>query len=597
MKEIEIQVVECTPDSEVDPCLETMETIKGSNSCTTAVLSDSLISSEKELYPGIGCKQNVQTGTSTDVRSSADFGQIPAIKLRMSNLKTEEEEEDLEDVSWFFMDDAPLGTRQTDNLANTSGTPSGASKHFDVDVDDMVLNTVAFTSLKNGGLEDTDDGDEFEECFDDVPRVMKSNTFHTNTCNMDSKSSHRTGPLKDSQTFQSTKLSIPATTVIPDSTINYNKTQKTVRQEAVRNQDPEEEGFDESFCDTEMDSRQENDLVPKATQNVGQKSRESPHLIEQLLTNMSNVRSSHSKIKNSSRHFKTIESTVQELRGENTQWKLGDSGSNHSPTTIENAQWKLGDPGSNHSSTTIENAQWKLGDSGSNHSSTTIENAQWKLGDSGSNHSSTTIESMDSEINRSPTTLDSRDSGVNHSPTTLESMDLGANHSPTTLDSRDSKVNHSPATQVDQSSDTETVPPTPDENINSPETSIEKVNNLISKLKIKSSPSKTLSRSRHFQTLDSAVVELNQEKKQESFPSNSEENDSGTQLSESIENDRVSLKDKHLGISDGVLENQSTIPYNRYQSIARGLSHDCEEVMDTVLKVAVMQTPNQQVLK
>lgn len=471
-KEIEIQIADHIPEEKIDPCFVTKETLKGSNSCTNELLPDSFKSSENQVHL-TGNKQDIQTDRSTEV------GQIPAVKLRMSNLETEEE--DLDDVSWFFMADVPLDTRQIDNLADTSSTWHGASGYFDVDVDDVVLNSMQVTSLKSGECEDTDE-DKFEECFDDVPRVVKSNTFQTSACDGDSQKFQRAGPLIDSQTFQMTGPSIPANSMLPETLNKYSNTQEPVRWEVIRNQSPEDDDFDQCFCDIEMDSKKQKDLYPKSTQSMGEKAQESPKLLGKHLQNLSNVRSSHNKVKNSSRHFKTIESTVAELSGGNALWE-------------------------------------------------------------------------------------SRDLEVNHTSTEPEEQSLVA----------------------------EMAPPTAGGNIKTQNTSIEKLNHLISKLKIKSSSSKTLSRSRHYQNLDSTVTELSGE--HENYPLNTDENVSCRQLSDSTEPDRFSMKDKDVEISESSSLNQSTIQGTGYQSIARGLSHGCEDVMDAVLKVAIMQSPNEEALR
>lgn len=117
------------------------------------------------------------------------------------------------------------------------------------------------------------------------------------------------------------------------------------------------------------------------------------------------------------------------------------------------------------------------------------------------------------------------------------------------------------------------------------------MNKLLSKLKVKSSSSKVLNRSRHYKTFDSTLEELNRSEKSEESPSILKKKNA------------ILVREREqvdCNSFDGIQEitgNQSMDCGSGYQSIARGLSHGCEEVMDVVLQVANRQSQHRDTLK
>ncbi|XP_061169502.1 Bardet-Biedl syndrome 12 protein homolog [Saccostrea echinata] len=215
----------------------------------------------------------------------------------MLNIQAEDEE-DVEDVTWFFTEDTPLDTSQINGPEATFSTGCGVVGHFDVDVDEVVKEGVQFMSLKNEEGRESND-DEFKDCFDDIPKVVKSQTFQSTTCRVDSQTSQKTQPsITMGCLSHNTKVSC------------YKSWESRLQQKVSQLKCQDENEFDQSF---EKSPRKPGDICEQDLENMSIKQQQ---LIEKL-QKTSKVKSSHNQVWNCSRHFKTMESTVKELRGEN----------------------------------------------------------------------------------------------------------------------------------------------------------------------------------------------------------------------------------------------------------------------------------------
>lgn len=383
-------------------------------------------------------------------RNEVDISEvdIPIIKLKMLNIQTNEE--DLEDVDWFFTEDEPLETSQK----GPSDPAKGHCKlkdYFDVEVNEVVQQGVRITSLKSGeGSESTDD--EFDDCFVDIPIVTKSRPFLSKSGVTNKQLSHDSGPTTSGQTLISSASKFERKGGAPEPL-----------QLVQCSNDGE---FDQCFGAKEYISEQEDSQQTEMQSDSNFVEKNKVHL-DHLLKNMCNVKSSHTKVKNSSRHFKTIESTLEELTGD---MKSGGK----------------------------------------------CEEAASEKCD---------IPKMINKLNT----------------------------------------------------------------CNSDHSALQDMSKLLSQLKVKSSSSKVLNRSRHYKTIDSTFEEFNRSEKLEQSPPMLNQKDSllvrqGTQLdTKSV--DEIQKTARILSMDCDV------------ESIARGLSHDCEEVMDVVLQVANRQSQGQDTLK
>ena len=379
----------------------------------------------------------------------ADGNRIPVIELKMS-VRKNDEEEDLDDVDWFFTEEESLETREMDPPFKTTNTSSGAQRYFDIEVNEVIQTSALITSLKSGGSDDTDD-DDFEDCFEDVPRVSKSRTFHSESCG---KELYNQCPkLEHSQSI---------TNDISDS----------FAFDRITTCDNE---FNECFEGQEFNVHQERNFQTDK-QNTCKPPEKDVELLDKLLRKMSSINSCHNKVKNSSRHFKTIESTVKELRGDGEL-----SNENHKKGLVKSDSTPAG---------------------------------KMCRGSS-----------MDQE----------------HSITEAE-----------------------------------------------------KAQGLLLKSKVKTSSSKVLNRSRHYKSFDTSLEEVNESKTAEKSVSvltntNMLSGDTG----ESERDDRRIGMGKYLQSTSEL----SSVGDVEYQSIARGLSHGCEEVMDTVLLAARKQSEDKDALE
>ncbi|XP_062581318.1 uncharacterized protein LOC134243115 [Saccostrea cucullata] len=405
---------------------------------------------------------------------STEVSTICPIRLRMLNIEAEDEE-DIEDVTWFFTEDTPLGTSQINGPESTFSTGCRANSHFDVDVDEVIKEEVQFMSLKNDESDNSND-DEFDDCFDDIPKVVKSQTFQSTTFDVNSQTSQKT---QLSLTMGSSKFS-------HETKISCSKPRESrFQQKACHLKYPDENEFDKCF---EKSFRKPSDTRKHNLENVSIKQQKNTDLFEKL---QKTPKVKSNQVWNCSRHFKTIESTVEELRGGNDI-----------------------------------------------------------------NHCKRTTNYQEKE--------------------SLDSSPIDGHEKLPSKDTSESKKN---------------------------------LNNLISKLKIKTSSSKIFNRSRHYKTVKSTLDELHEGKDEDH--SSIKNSYSKIQLLERTENVSLSVGDEefssarnqsiadvgHQSVTQGVRQDceddlGETIS-DRDVRIARGLSHGCEDVMDIVLKVASMQTPNQ----
>ncbi|XP_022330973.2 uncharacterized protein LOC111129122 [Crassostrea virginica] len=380
----------------------------------------------------------------------ADGNKIPVIELKMSVRKNDEEEEDLDDVDWFFTEEESLGTREMDPPFKTTNTSSGAQRYFDIEVNEVIQTSALITSLKSGGSDDTDD-DDFEDCFEDIPRVSKSRTFHSKSCGKEL----------------------------------FNQCPKLEHSQAITNDISDSFAFDRiTCCDNEFNKcfegqefnlhQERNFQIDK--QNICKPPEKDVELLDKLLRKMSSVKSCHNKVKNSSRHFKTIESTVKELRGDDE---------------LSNENHEKG-PGKSVSTATGNTCR---------------------------------DTSMDEE----------------HSITEAE-----------------------------------------------------KAQGLLLKSKVKTRSSKVLNRSRHYKTFDTTLEELNESKTTEKSVSVLTNTNMLRGDTEESERD-----DRRIGMGNDLQSTSelSSVGDVEYQSIARGLSHGCEEVMDIVLLAARKQSKDKDALE
>ena len=392
--------------------------------------------------------------------TKADGNKIPVIELKMSVRKNDEAEEDLDDVDWFFTEEESLGTREMDPPFKTTNTSSGAQRYFDIEVNEVIQTSALLTSLKSGGSDDTDD-DDFEDCFEDFPRMSKSRTFHSKSCgkelfNQCPKLEH--SHISDSFAF-----------------------------DRITTCDNE---FNECFEGQELNVHQERNFqIDK--QNICKPPEKDVELLDKLLRKMSSVKSYHNKVKNSSRHFKTIESTVKELRGDGE---------------LSNENHEKG-PGKS------------------------VSSAAWKT-------------SRGSSMDEGHSTMDEGHSTMDegHSIALAERAQMSAL--------------------------------------------------LISK--VKTSSSKVLNRSRHYKTFDTTLEELNESNTTEKSVSVLTNTNMLSGDTEESERD-----DRRIGMGKDLQSTSelSSVGDVEYQSIARGLSHGCEDVMDTVLLAARKQSEDKDALE
>ena len=402
----------------------------------------------------------------------ADGNEIPVIELKMSVRKNDEEEEDLDDVDWFFTEEESLGTREMDPPFKTTNTSSGAQRYFDIEVNEVIQTSALITSLKSRGSDDTDD-DDFEDCFEDVPRVSKSRTFHSKSCGKEL----------------------------------FNQCPKLEHSQAITNDISDSFAFDRiTTCDNEFNEcfegqefnvhQERNFQIDK--QNTCIPPEKDVELLDKLLRKMSSIKSCHNKVKNSSRHFKTIESTVKELRGDGE---------------LSNENHEKG-PGKS-----VSSAAWKT-----------------SRGSSMDEGHSTMDEGL-STMDEGHSTMDE-----GHSITLAERAQMSAL--------------------------------------------------LISK--VKTSSSKVLNRSRHYKTFDTTLEELNESNTTEKSVSVlTNTNMLSGDIGESERDDR------RIGMGNDLqsISELSSAGDVEYQSIARGLSHGCEEVMDIVLLAARKQSEDKDALE
>nr|XP_022330973.1 Bardet-Biedl syndrome 12 protein homolog isoform X2 [Crassostrea virginica] len=418
----------------------------------------------------------------------ADGNKIPVIELKMSVRKNDEEEEDLDDVDWFFTEEESLGTREMDPPFKTTNTSSGAQRYFDIEVNEVIQTSALITSLKSGGSDDTDD-DDFEDCFEDVPRVSKSRTFHSKSCGKELfnqcpnlEHSH----ISDSFAF-----------------------------DRITTCDNE---FNECFEGQEFNVHQERNFqIDK--QNICIPPEKDVELLDKLLRKMSSIKSCHNKVKNSSRHFKTIESTVKELRGD-------------------------GEPSN-------ENHEKGPGKS--------VSSAAWKT-------------SRGSSMDEGHSTMDEGHSTMDEGHSTMHEGHSTMDEGLSTMDEGHSTMDKGHSIALAERAQMSAL--------------------LISK--VKTSSSKVLNRSRHYKTFDTTLEELNESKTTEKSVSvltntNMLRGDTG----ESERDDRRIGMGKDLQSTSEL----SSVGDVEYQSIARGLSHGCEEVMDIVLLAARKQSKDKDALE
>lgn len=379
-------------------------------------------------------------------KNEVDVCKIPVVELKMSNMQTDE---DLDDLDWFFTEDEPLGTSQNGPPGDLAKEHCKSKNYFDVEVNEVIQQGVQITSLKSREDSECSD-DEFEDCFVDIPKVTKSSTFHSESFITRTQLSHDKGPTGSGQALISSALKTESKARAPET--------------FQRIQGSNDDEFDQCFEEKEYLSEQENSQQTEMP-NVSHFVEKCEVNLDQLLKNMCSIKSSFTKVKNSSRHFKTIESTLGELTCDiksNRQCKEAALEKPFIPKTIEKT----------------------------------------------SDHST-----------------------------------------------------------------------------------FRDVNKLLSKLKVKSSSSKVLNRSRHYKTFDTTLEELNRsEKSEESPPILKKKNAILVREREQVD----------CNSFDGIQEitgNQSMDCGSGYQSIARGLSHGCEEVMDVVLQVANRQSQHQDTLK
>lgn len=383
-------------------------------------------------------------------KNEVDVSKIPVVELKMSNMQTFENEEDLEDVDWFFTEDEPLGTSQNGPPGDLVKGHCISKDYFDVEVNEVIQQGVQITSLKSGEVSESSD-DEFEDCFVDIPKVTKSSTFRSESCVTRTQLSHDSGP---------TDLALISSALKIDSKARAHRNIQLV-------QGSNDGEFDQCFKENGYFSEQEYSQQTEMP-NVSNFVEKYEVNQDQLLKNVCSIKSSHSKVKNCSRHFKTIESTFEELTDNvksNRECKEAAFEKHFIPKTIEKTY--------DHST----------------------------FGD---------------------------------------------------------------------------------------------VNILLSKLKVKSSSSKVLNRSRHYKTFDSTLEELNKSGNLEESPL----------ISPSILNRKNAIlieegKQAETNSVDGIQEitrNQSMDCDAGYKSIAKALSHGCEEVMDVVLQVANRQSQHQDTL-
>ena len=401
----------------------------------------------------------------------ADGNRIPVIELKMS-VRKNDEEEDLDDVDWFFTEEESLETREMDPPFKTTNTSSGAQRYFDIEVNEVIQTSALITSLKSGGSDDTDD-DDFEDCFEDVPRVSKSRTFHSESCGKEL----------------------------------YNQCPKLEHSQAVTNYMSDSFAFDRiTTCDNEFKKcfeGQEFNVHQERTFQIDKQNTCKPPdkdvvLLDKLLRKMSSIKSYHNKVKNSSRHFKTIESTVKELTGDDE---------------LSNENQEKG-PGKS------------------------VSTAAWKT-------------SKGSSMDEGHSTIDEGHSTMDEGHSTM-----------------DEGYSIALAERAQRSA--------------------------LLKSKVKTSSSKVLNRSRHYKSFDTSLEEVNESKTAEKSVSvltntNMLSGDTG----ESERDDRRIGMGKYLQSTSEL----SSVGDVEYQSIARGLSHGCEEVMDTVLLAARKQSEDKDALE
>ena len=227
----------------------------------------------------------------------------PFVHLQMKT-RSEVSDEDDDDIAWYFQQDVSLSKPDPDVKSIATVKPAG----MDYDLDD----DVQITSIKKSSDSDSD----FDDCFDDIPSVAKSDTF---TNSRISQTSNDLG-LEARKTPVSSECGLmlkrESGSDSDDDFIhnmpNYIANSKT---STLANSKMHSKSQKSQSQGSDLDKLEESRKTVNAQSSLGDGTNKMQQSVEKLLKEKLQQSKGNASqfILNRSRHFKTVASTVEEL--------------------------------------------------------------------------------------------------------------------------------------------------------------------------------------------------------------------------------------------------------------------------------------------